>query len=342
MPLSKGLAVRLVPDPRIAVIGAAGFAGAVAARIIDRHPAFELGPCQARSDVGERLDALYPHHRVEVRLDDIDPDALNGVDAAIVALPHGAAAEVVSRIRGNGIRVVDLSADFRLGSLDTYEAWYGPHGAPELFGSGVYGLPEINRDLIATADLVACPGCYPTASVLALMPLAKAGLIESTVVSAMSGVSGAGRAASRRTHFVTVAENASAYGLDGHRHEPEISEQLAHLGGESGVVFVPHLVPIDQGELVSCFSELREPRTSDELLMLYAEAYADEPFVEVTTDSPGMRDVRETNRCRITVRNHRSGKAIAIAAIDNLWKGAAGQAVQCLNLMFDRPETEGL
>ena len=331
-----------MPDPRIAVIGAAGFAGAVAARLIDRHPSFALGPAQARSDVGERLDAIYPHHRVEVRLEDLNPDALEGCDAAIVALPHGAAAGVVERIREHGMRVVDLSADFRLSDRGTYESWYGQHGAPALFGTAVYGLPELNREAIAGADLVACPGCYPTATLLALMPLAKAGLLTSTVIDAKSGVSGAGRAPNRRTHFVAVAENASAYGLDGHRHEPEIAEQLALLGGPVPVVFQPHLLPIDQGELVTCYSDLNAPRDGDELLMLYAEVYANEPFVEVTTDSPGMRDVRETNRCRITVRAHSSGKAISIAAIDNLWKGAAGQAVQCLNLMFGRPETEGL
>jgi N-acetyl-gamma-glutamyl-phosphate reductase len=139
-----------------------------------------------------------------------------------------------------------------------------------------------------------------------------------------------------------MAENTTAYGLDGHRHEPEISEQLAALGGEVPVVFVPHLVPVDQGELVTCYSDLSVPKDADELLALYAEAYANEPFVEVTTDAPGMRDVRETNRCRITVRTHSSGKALTIATIDNLWKGAAGQAVQCLNLMFGLPETEGL
>ena len=329
-------------NPRIAVIGAAGFAGAVAARLIDRHPIFQLGPAQARSDVGERLDALYPHHRVEVRLDELNPDGLAGVDAAIVALPHGAAAGVVERIREHGIRVVDLSADFRLSDSDVYESWYGPHGAPALFGTGVYGLPELNRAEIASSDLVACPGCYPTASVLALMPLARAGLLNSVVIDAKSGVSGAGRTPSRRTHFVAMAENVTAYGLDGHRHEPEISEQLGRLGGEVPVVFVPHLVPVDQGELVTCYSDLSESRDGDELLALYAEAYANEPFVEVTTDSPGMRDVRETNRCRITVRTHSSGKAVTIATIDNLWKGAAGQAIQCLNLMFGLPETEGL
>lgn len=329
-------------EPKVAVIGAAGFAGAVAARILDRHPGLQLGPIQARSDVGERLDALYPHHRVQARLDDVDPDALRGVDAAVVALPHGAAAPIVERLREHSIRVVDLSADFRLSDRRVYEDWYGEHGAPSLFGSAVYGLPELNRAEIVSADLVACPGCYPTATLLGLAPLARSGRLQSVVVDAKSGVSGAGRAPSSRTHFVAVAENAMPYGLDGHRHEPEIGEQLSVLGADGQLVFLPHLLPVDQGELVSCYGDLSEPMSDDELLALYAEAYADEPFVEVTTDPPGMRDVRETNRCRITVRSHRSGKAIAVAAIDNLWKGAAGQAVQCLNLMLGCPETEGL
>jgi N-acetyl-gamma-glutamyl-phosphate reductase len=331
-----------VADPRIAVIGAAGFAGAVAARLIDRHPKFELGPIQARSDVGERLDSLYPHHRVEARLENVDTANLAGVDAAIVALPHGAAAEVVADLRRRGIRVADLSADFRLGDPETYAAWYGEHGAPDLFGTGVYGLPELNRERIANADLVACPGCYPTATMLALAPLAREGLLTDVVVDAKSGVSGAGRTPSRKTHFVNVAENVEAYGLDGHRHEPEIAEQLSHLGGGIPVVFLPHLLPIDQGELVSCYASLSRPHDSDELLAIFAMAYANEPFVEVSTESPGVRDVRETNRCRITVRSHSSGKAIVLAAIDNLWKGASAQAVQCLNLMFGFDETEGL
>ncbi|MEI6447090.1 MAG: N-acetyl-gamma-glutamyl-phosphate reductase [Actinomycetes bacterium] len=329
-------------EPRVAVIGAAGFAGAVAARIIDRHPGLELGPVQARSDVGERLDALYPQHRVERRLDPIDPDALKGLDAAVVALPHGAAASVVAKLRAHGIRVIDLSADFRLSDPALYESWYGAHGAPELFGTAVYGLPELNRERIAGADLVACPGCYPTATLLGLAPLARAGCVTSVVVDAKSGVSGAGRATNRRTHFVSVAENMSAYGLDGHRHEPEIGEQLGFLGAHVPLVFVPHLVPLDQGELVTCYSDLSDPVDGDHLFAMYAEAYADEPFVEVTTDSPGVREVRETNICRITVRTHSSGKAVTIATIDNLWKGAASQAVQCLNLMFDLPETAGL
>jgi len=330
-----------VPE-RIAVIGAAGFAGAVAARILDRHPHFDLASIQARSDVGERHDLLYPQHRVQMRLDDVDPSLLDGFDAAVVALPHGAAAGVVAELRNRDIRVVDLSADFRLSDPKTYAHWYGEHGAPALFGTAAYGLPELDRSGIVAADIVACPGCYPTATLLALAPLARAGGINDVVVDAKSGVSGAGRAPSRKTHFVSVAENVSAYGLEGHRHEPEIAEQLAGLEADVPLVFLPHLLPIDEGELVSCYVGLDERKDGDELLALFAEYYASEPFVEVTSESPGVRDVRETNRCRITVRAHSSGKVIVLSAIDNLWKGAAGQAVQCLNLMFGRPETEGL
>ncbi len=327
---------------KIAVIGAAGFAGAVAARLVDRHPHFQLGAVQARSDVGERLDALYPQHRVEMRLDPVSPEALRGFDAAIVALPHGAAAPVVSDLRKEGLRVLDLSADFRLDSRETYESWYGEHGAPDLFGTAVYGLPELERARIVDADIVACPGCYPTASILALAPLARHGKLADVVVDAKSGVSGAGRAPSRKTHFVSIAENVTAYGLDGHRHEPEIAEKLGNFGSDAPVLFLPHLLPLDEGELVSCYAGLTTPMDGDELYALYAEIYANEPFVEVSLESPGVREVRETNFCRLTVRKHSSGKAIVLASIDNLWKGAASQAVQCLNLMYSRPETEGL
>lgn len=324
------------------MIGAAGFAGALCARLLDRHPGLELGPIQARSDVGERLDLLYPQHRVQARLEEVDVRSLKGVDAVVTALPHGAAAPVVAKLRESSIRVVDLSADFRLSNLETYEQWYGDHGAPDLFGSAAYGLPEIDRGAIEGAQLVACPGCYPTASILALAPLARLGLLEDVVIDAKSGVSGAGRGANRRTHFVSVSENVTAYGLDGHRHEPEIAEKLGVLGAHVPVLFTPHLVPIDQGELVSCYATLSERRTSDELLALYAEVYAAEQFVEVSEEAPGTRDVRETNFCRLTVRAHSGGKAVIEASIDNLWKGAASQAVQCLNLMFGLPEGEGI
>jgi len=265
------------------------------------------------------------------------------VDAAIVGYPHGAAAPVVAALRERGVRVVDLSADFRLRDLATYEAWYGEHGAPALFGAGVYGLPELQREAIAGADLVANPGCYPTATLLALAPLARAGLIADVVVDAKSGVSGAGRDPKENTQFVSATENVTPYGVGHHRHTPEIDQELAALGAALPVTFTPHLLPLDQGELVSCYVTAARPLEAGELARLYAEAYDAEPFVEVVDRPPGVREVRETNLARIhAVIDERTGKALVFAAIDNLWKGAASQAVQNLNLMYGRPETEGL
>jgi N-acetyl-gamma-glutamyl-phosphate reductase len=208
----------------------------------------------------------------------------------------------------------------------------------------VYGLPERYREQISGADLVANPGCYPTAALLALAPLAQEGLMADVVIDAKSGVSGAGRAASEKTHFVTVDENVSAYGVPRHRHTPEIEQELAALGANVPLTFTPHLLPLDQGELVSCYvTTTGGSADGAELEDLYAEAYADEPFVELDATPPGVRDVRETNICRMSVhRDERTGRAIVFAAIDNLWKGAASQAVQNLNLMFGLPEGEGI
>jgi N-acetyl-gamma-glutamyl-phosphate reductase len=325
------------------VFGAAGYAGALAARLLQRHPSFELTAVTARSDVGRRLDDLYPHHRVPLVLEEPDLDRHGDVDAAIVAYPHGAAAPVVAALRERGVRVVDLSADFRLRDQSVYEEWYVEHSAPKLIEDAVYGLPERYRERIRDADLVANPGCYPTATVLALAPLARAGLLHDVVIDAKSGVSGAGRAATDKTHFVTVDENVSPYGVPRHRHTPEIEQELAALGAEIKVTFTPHLLPLDQGELVSCYVKLPEPGDGLDLEALYTDAYASEPFVELAPKPPGVRDVRETNLCRISVhRDDRTGRVIVFAAIDNLWKGSASQAVQNLNLMFGRPEAEGI
>jgi N-acetyl-gamma-glutamyl-phosphate reductase len=336
----KGVSV----PPSVAVFGAAGFAGALAARLLHQHPAFELRTVTARSDVGRRLDDLYPHYRVPMVLEAFDVERHGDVDAAIVAYPHGAAAEVVSLLRERGVRVVDLSADFRLRDAGVYEQWYREHPAPELLAGAVYGLPERYRDEIAGADLVANPGCYPTATLLALAPLARAGAIEDVVIDAKSGVSGAGRAATEKTHFVTVDENVSPYGVLAHRHTPEIEQELAALGAALQVTFTPHLLPLDQGELVSCYVTVGDGLASGaQLADLYREAYDDEPFVELAGAPPGVRAVRETNICRISVHHDpRTGRVIVFAAIDNLWKGAASQAVQNLNLMFGRPEGEGI
>jgi N-acetyl-gamma-glutamyl-phosphate reductase len=274
-------------------------------------------------------------------LEELDVDRHADVEAAIVAYPHGASAMLVHELRHRGVRVVDLSADFRLRDPATYELWYREHPVPSLIDEAVYGLPERYREKIKTADLVANPGCYPTAALLALAPLAEAGLIDDVVIDAKSGVSGAGRAATEKTHFVTVDENVSPYGVPRHRHTPEIEQELAALGADVRITFTPHLLPLDQGELVSCY--VTAAQNSVDLAQLYADTYDAEPFVELSTVPPGVRDVRETNVCRISVhRDARTGRVIVFSALDNLWKGAASQAVQNLNLMFGLPEGEGI
>jgi N-acetyl-gamma-glutamyl-phosphate reductase len=327
---------------RVLVAGASGFTGALAAEIAWRHPRMELVAATSRSDAGKRLDRLYPRYRASIELSELDLDAVDGVDAAIVAYPHGASAPTVAALREREIVVADLSADFRLREMATYERWYGDHGAPGLFGGAVYGLTELYRDELRGAELVAVPGCYPTASVLALAPLAERGLLTDVVVSAMQGTSGYGRSSDDAVHFTAMTENAFPYRTEGHRHRPEIEQELAALGSPAPVTFVAHLLPLDQGELTSCFAQLSEPMDKDAVQALYRERYAEEPFVHVVDRPPGLRDVRDTNECRVYVTVEERGRVLAFAAIDNIWKGAAGQAVQCLNLMLGFEETEGL
>ncbi len=328
----------------VAVFGAAGYAGALSARLVDRHPQLELRAITARGDdVGRTLSQLYPHHRVGLTLEQLDLDRHAKVDAAIVAYPHGAAAELVSELLARDVRVVDLSADFRLRDAAVYADWYREHPHPELIGEAVYGLPELYREQLRGARLVACPGCFPTAAILGLAPLAREGLIAELVIDAKTGVSGAGRGATQNTHFVTVDENVSPYGLPHHRHTPEIEQELRVLGLDLRLTFIPHLVPLDQGELLSCY--VSPPSGGDVIRTksIYEIAYAGEPFVELTDTPPGVRDVRETNICRISVHtDERTGRLIVFAAIDNLWKGTASQAIQNLNLMLGLPEGEGI
>ncbi len=328
--------------PRILVAGASGFTGALAAQIVWSHPGLELVAATSRGDAGKRLDSLYPRYRVPVELTELDLDSLEGVDAAIVAYPHGASAPTVAALRGLGVLVVDLSADFRLRDLPTYERWYGEHGAPELLEGAVYGLTEVYREQLREAELVATPGCYPTASVLALAPLAERGLLSDVVISAMQGTSGYGRSSDDTVHFSAMTENAFPYKAEGHRHRPEIEQELAALGSETPVAFVPHLLPLDQGELATCFAQLSEPLSKQAVQALYAERYAGEPFVCVLDRPPALRDVRDTNECHLYVTVEERGRVLAFAAIDNIWKGASGQGVQNLNLMLGLDETAGL
>jgi N-acetyl-gamma-glutamyl-phosphate reductase len=331
----------------VLVAGATGFAGALAAHLLWRHPGFELIAVTGRSELGRRVDELYPRYRVPLPIEQLELERLERLDAAVVAYPHAAAAPTVATLLERGARVVDLSADFRLGSLEAYEHWYGPHPRPELLAQAVYGLTELHRERIADASIVANPGCYPTASLLALAPLARAGLIADLVIDAKQGISGAGRAFDDTTHLSIAGENIVPYKVAAHRHTPEIEEQLQLAAGASGpplaVQFQAHLVPLDQGELVSCYVTPSRRIGAEELGELYEQAYADEPFVEVVQTPPGVREVRETNYCRVfAAADQHTGKVIAFGAIDNLWKGTSSQAVQNLNLMFGQPETAGL
>ncbi len=336
-------------SPRAIVAGATGFAGALAAHLLWRHPGFELVAVTGRSEAGRRLDDLYPRYRVPLALGELDLDAYGDLDAAVVAYPHAAAAPTVGALRERGVRVVDLSADFRLSSLRTYERWYGEHPRPDLLAEAVYGLTELHREQIAQAGIVANPGCYPTASLLGLAPLARAGLIADVVIDAKQGISGAGRAFDETTHQSMAGETILPYKVAEHRHTPEIEEQLRPLRAAAGaedelaVLFQAHLVPLDQGELADCYVATTRRVRDEELAELYLRAYEDEPFVEVVGAPPGTREVQATNFCRVFAKaDPHSGKVVVLAALDNLWKGTSSQAVQNLNVMFGLPETEGL
>ena len=321
----------------VAVVGASGYAGALCAHLVRRHPSLDLTAVTARSEAGRRHDELYPRYGIELAMEEFDADRVaERAQAALVAYPHGAAAKAVKQLRERGLKVVDLSADFRLDQR-SYEQWYRDHGAPELIAEAVYGLTELHRDAVREAELVAAPGCYPTAALLALAPLRE--VAEDAVVDAKSGVSGAGREPKQATHFVSVTENVNPYAVDGHRHQAELDRELSGMR----ITFIPHLLPIDQGLLASCYATAKRPLDGPAVAELFEAAYAGEPFVELTDTPPGTGEVRETNRCRIHATvDGETGRVLVFAAIDNLWKGAAGQAVQDLNLMLGLPETEGL
>jgi N-acetyl-gamma-glutamyl-phosphate reductase len=323
---------------RVHVIGAAGFAGAQLAALIDRHPAFELGQITARGDSGRRLVDVAPQYRVDARLRQYQPEEVADGDFAAVAYPHAEAAPLVAELVDRGVRVVDVSADHRLRDTALYPEWYGfDHPRPDLVAEAVYGLPEAYRDMIGTARLVANPGCYPEASILGLLPLR--GELADVVIDAKSGVSGAGKTPTDAVHFSSVTESVVAYNVYSHRHTPEIEQELG-----LPVTFTAHLVPVDRGLLATCYARLvGGPVHADDLRQRYADYYAAHPFVEVVEAPPGMRAVQHTNYAQVCpVADARDGRVTVFSVIDNLGKGAAGQALQNLNLMAGRPEDEGL
>ncbi|HMK92054.1 MAG TPA: N-acetyl-gamma-glutamyl-phosphate reductase [Thermoleophilia bacterium] len=343
----------------VAVVGASGFTGALVAELLLRHPGVELVQLSSEQLAGAPVAAHLPRLRTELVF--CAPAEVGGVDLALVCAPHGQAAHVVRRLLDGGARVVDLSADFRL-DAETYAAWYGPHPCPELLPGAVYGLTELHRPAIAGAALVANPGCYPTAALLALTPLLSLGLTD-VVIDAKSGVSGAGKAATPRTHFCTVDCDFIAYALAGHRHYPEIVAGLAAASaatstaagtspadGAAGaaspvptVTFVPHLMPVQRGIVETLYVRTEHLPAAGELRRLLETAYAAEPFVDVCDQPPELKDVVGTNRCRLfATLDERAARIVVVAAIDNLMKGAAGQAVQNLNVMAGFAEDRGL
>ena len=333
---------------RIGIVGGTGYTGAELLRLLAAHPQVDLHCVTSRSAAGEPVAAMFPQLRGRVDLCFSEPadGALAECDIVFMATPHGAAMAQVPPLLDAGVRVIDLSADFRLRDATLFERWYGlPHACPELLDEAVYGLPERNRTKIASARLVAAPGCYPTAVQLALLPLVEAGLIEfeGLIADCKSGVSGAGREAKTASLYAEVADSFKAYSVSGHRHLPEILQELGAAGGaELELCFVPHLVPMVRGIHATVYARLR---AEADLQALYAARYAGEPFVDLMPPGshPETRSVRASNLCRLAV--HRPGggsRVVVLSVIDNLVKGAAGQAVQCMNRMLGMPETTGL
>ncbi|HEX6424804.1 MAG TPA: N-acetyl-gamma-glutamyl-phosphate reductase [Acidimicrobiales bacterium] len=335
----------------VGIIGASGFTGAELLRLCAQHPELAVRVATGDSQAGTPVAELYPSLAAAyggLRFEKFDADRCDGLDLVFLGLPHGASQAIVPELVGRVGAIVDLAADFRLRDPALYPVWYGDeHTRPDLLDSFVYGLPELFRDDIATATRVAAPGCYVTAAVVALAPLLRAGLVEPTgiVVDAASGVSGAGRAAKPATAFCTVDEDFTAYGLLDHRHTPEIEQGLSAVAGAAAqVLFTPHLAPMNRGILATCYARPRATGvTTADVLGAVREAWADEPFVVVTDAAPSTKATLGANTVQVTaVADTRTGWVVALAALDNLVKGASGQAVQCANLMLDMPEGAGL
>ncbi|MBS61445.1 MAG: N-acetyl-gamma-glutamyl-phosphate reductase [Salinisphaera sp.] len=334
---------------RIGIVGGTGYAGAELLRLLSAHPNAEVIAVTSRGDAGTPVAEAYPQLRGVIELDFVEPSTANLADCDVVffATPHAAAMRDVPALLDAGKRVIDLSADFRLKDATEWASWYGvEHACPELIERAVYGMPELNRARIAGAQLVAAPGCYPTAVVLGFKPLVEAGLVDvdRLIADAKTGVSGAGKSLKPGFLFAEMQESFKAYGVAGHRHLPEIRQSLAALAGaDVGLTFVPHLVPMIRGIHATLYGQLNA--AGHDLQALYEKAYADEPFVDVLPAGamPETRHVRGANMCRMAVHRPGGGNtAVVLSVIDNLVKGAAGQAVQCFNLMIGVDETRAL
>ncbi|MFY9261756.1 MAG: N-acetyl-gamma-glutamyl-phosphate reductase [Gallionella sp.] len=333
---------------KVGIVGGTGYTGVELLRLLAAHPQVNLQVITSRADAGTLVNKMFPSLRGFVELAFTHPDEahLEQCDVVFFATPNGIAMQQVRALLDAGVKVIDLAADFRLQDIATWEKWYGmTHACPDLVAEAVYGLPEINREKIKHARLIANPGCYPTAVQLGWLPLLEAGVIDTSylIADAKSGVSGAGRTAGISNLFSEAGDNFKAYGVAGHRHLPEIKQGLARMvGKEVGLTFVPHLTPMIRGIHATLYGKL----TQDvDLQALFEQRYADEPFVDVMPagSHPETRSVRGANRCRIAVHRPQGGDTVVVlSVIDNLVKGAAGQAVQNMNILFDFPEMTAL
>ncbi|MDH3707077.1 MAG: N-acetyl-gamma-glutamyl-phosphate reductase [Acidimicrobiia bacterium] len=334
----------------VGIIGASGFTGAELLRLLAGHPQLKVAVATGASQAGAPIAEVYPSLAPvygDTTFAAYDPAVVDGLDLVFLGLPHGASQQIVPEIRGRVGHIVDLAADFRLGDPELYPTWYGEaHTAPELLDDFVFGLPELFRQAVAGAELIAAPGCYVTTAALALAPLVEAGLIEPTgiIVDAASGVSGAGRPPKDNTTFCAADENFTAYGLLTHRHTPEIEMAVGrHAGVPVQVLFTPHLAPMNRGILATCYGRPTAATSTAEVLACLRETYGGEPFVHVTDGSPSTKATLGSNSAHLTARvDERTGWVLAIGALDNLVKGASGQAVQCANLALGLDEAAGL
>ena len=335
---------------KIGIINITGYAGSELARILYRHPNVEITSVTGRSAAGQQLNEVFPH--LTAMNMPIEEELSGSLDLVFSALPHKASAEACIPVLEQGVKVVDISADFRLKQADEYTEWYGvDHPDPTYLEEAVYGLTELHRDDVSTSRLVANPGCYPTSAILGLAPAVTSKIItQDIIVDSKSGVSGGGRSLTLTNHFSEVNENVFAYALNGHRHLPEITQELAPLADKIlNLTFVTHLIPMTRGILSSCYATLTEPTKwvgsegREKIMNLYRDYYADDPFVRVVPTPPQTKQTLGNNLCLIHPSiDERTGRLIVISCLDNLVKGAAGQAVQNMNLMCGFPEETGL
>jgi N-acetyl-gamma-glutamyl-phosphate reductase len=333
---------------KVGIVGGTGYTGVELLRLLAQHPHCELKAITSRQEAGQDVAGLFPNLRGKIRHKFSDPAKadLDGCDLVFFATPNGVAMEQARRLVDAGVRIIDIAADFRIRDVAVWERWYGTkHACPDLVGEAVYGLPEVNRGRIREARIVANPGCYPTSVQLGFLPLLEAGIVdvEHLIADAKSGVSGAGRRAEVHTLLAEASDNFKAYGVPGHRHHPEIAQGLATAAGRDvNLIFVPHLVPMIRGIHATLYARLK---VKADVQALYEKRYADEAFVDVMPagSHPDTRSVRGANVCRIAVHRPDGGDTVVVlSVIDNLVKGASGQAVQNMNLMFGLPETSGL